>query len=898
MKNKSIVFILLMMIFLVDSQNFQESSYNLPNLNLIEKDNNELNVIPNGFFISIDENSSNKCLQYDYYQGSVKIATFTSIKVEFFNVAKKTGCNELILEFLNKNIYSIPIAENLTPTLFHFFLTEDANKAITNVKTYSSIIYRNIWSNIDLIYYGTNQGIKYKIVIQKEADLQDICIKIKTNNNENNLNMKNSLEKIIDLEPKFQSYNYKTAEDYHLIPILTMNNILKFEAKNFDLNEFTIDSFVFSTYVNSNSDDGISSVVTDENGYIYVGGYTNGLNFPTHNPFDDTHNGNDDIFIMKFLPDGSSLVYSTFLGSSHSERVLDLTLDKFSNLIGTGYITGNGLPTTIGCYDSSFNGNFDCFVFKLNTSGSGLDYCTYFGTDEYDVGKSVRVSSTGYIYLFGITKSANLPTTINSFDDTYNGGFDAFLVKINPNNTIIDYCTYIGGSLNESGNMDMNINELGILYCCGSTDSADFPTLTNSIDSTFNGGKSDGYIFLFNTTNDVLYYSTFFGGSYEDTSQGITLDKQGNIYFTGSTYSSDLPTTLGSYDTTYNINKDIFVVKLTRNGSNMLWSTFLGGTNIDESLAIAIDNQNNVYLTGMTYSNNFPITNSIFSQEYSGQKDGFITVLSSDGSQILSSTYIGGSSDDYGTSIAVDSNGFAIIGGLTQSSDFYTSNSAFEESYRVGGLFGWDAFLMKIDASVVSIELKDLLNNSDVIENTKINLNITYADTIIYNWDNGLNQSMEIPYQTYTSESPGMHILSIYANDSSDNWLVVRFVFFVNPDIDQDNLTNIQEEIYGTDPFNSDSDSDGLTDGDEVIIYNTDPLSIDTDQDGFSDYIEITNGYDPLDPEDHPPLTRLPTTIYIAPEIGLGLKIVLIMMLVSLATIIVLFTIYFIRKKD
>jgi len=899
LKKKTILVILLIYIAISSA-----SFYNLNKNNnyieepCIDKVNDE--IIPSnniGFFVSkkgflTDDNC------FDYYQGTTKIATFTTNQIIFYFKGDLFEFDNLFVEFLNESQNLELIPNNSTPILFHYFSDQYSNSSIINVKTYSSIIYKDIWENIDMIYYGSDQGICFKIVIKEKVAYNNIQMKINIDDLDLYQEVEFPFDEVLNLEKEFTISHIKNINNYNIFFERVNTNIIQFKASEPILDTFTVDALVFNTYINSNGDDGISSVAVDEDGFIYVGGYTNGMNFPLNNSFDDSYNGNDDIFIMKFTPNGLTLLYSTFIGGLNSERLLDLTLDKNNNIIGTGYITGNGLPTTAICFDSSFNGDYDAFVFKLNSTGTGMEYCSYFGTIESDIGKSISVDSKGNIFVFGETESSNLPVTINSFDSSYNGGIDLFLVKINPNNTVLEYCSYIGGSLDETGNLDMSFNEIGILYCCGSTGSSNFPTFTNSFDSTYNGGVSDGFLFQINTTNDEICYSSFFGGSYEDTSHCIKFDSENNIYLAGFTYSDDLPISIESFDTTYNYNKDIFVSKFTSNGTSLYWSTYIGGSNSDEASDIAIDDQNNVHITGLTSSENYPIKNPIFNEYYMGQYDAFITTLSSDGLEIITSTYLGGSSEDLSKSIAIDRNGFTIVGGITLSSDFPTSIEAFEENYKTGGLLGRDSFLSKFQTINPSIDLVNLLNNSDVIEDTIIELNMSYVDTVIYNWDGGLNYTIDYPYQFLIPSSPGMHVLTIYANDSSGDWFSKKFVFYLNTDIDFDNLSNIEEEIYGTDPWNNDTDSDSLLDGDEVIIYNTNPLLSDTDHDGFSDSLEIANGYDPNDPEDHPPLTRIPTTVTVAPIIGVGYKILIIVSVVLLTTVVILLSIYLFKKKE
>ena len=192
----------------------------------------------------------------------------------------------------------------------------------------------------------------------------------------------------------------------------------------------------------------------------------------------------------------------------------------------------------------------------------------------------------------------------------------------------------------------------------------------------------------------VLSYSTYLGGSDEDEGWGIAVDSSGNAYVTGWTYSTDFPTTADAYQSTFNGWTDAFVVKLSASGDNLVYSTYLGGSYEDEGFGIAVDSSGNAYVTGRTYSTDFPTTADAYDRTYNGgYYDAFVVKLSASGDNLVYSTYLGGNDWDIGFGIAVDSSGNAYVTGWTRSTNFPTTPNAYQSTYNYGG----DAFVVKFD---------------------------------------------------------------------------------------------------------------------------------------------------------------------------------------------------------
>jgi len=334
-------------------------------------------------------------------------------------------------------------------------------------------------------------------------------------------------------------------------------------------------------------------------------------------------------------------------------------------------------------------------VTKLNPTGSGLVYSTYLGGSGDDNGTSIGVDAAGNAYVMGGTSSTNFPTTAGAFQRTFGGGIsDAFVTKLNPAGSGLVYSTYLGGSGSEGG-FGIAVDAGGNAYVTGHTGSTNFPTTTGAFQTSFGGGGFDAFVTKLNSTGSALVYSTYLGSSGTDNGNGIAVDAAGNAYVTGDTTSANFPTTTGAFQTTFRGGfDDAFVTKLNSTGSALVYSTYLGGSSTDNGTSIAVDAVGNAYVTGGTFSTNFPTTTGAFQTTLSGLEDAFVTKLNPLGTGLVYSTYLGGSGSDVGDGITVDAlpTPNAYVTGFTDSTNFPTTAGAFQTT--LGG--GEDAFVAKI----------------------------------------------------------------------------------------------------------------------------------------------------------------------------------------------------------
>ena len=325
-------------------------------------------------------------------------------------------------------------------------------------------------------------------------------------------------------------------------------------------------ALVYATFLGGDNYDKGYGIAVDSSGSAYVTGYTDSADFPTTpGSFDTTFNGISDAFMAKLNAPGSALVYSTFLGGGNEDAGRGIAVDSSGNAYVTGYTWSADFPATPGSFDTTYNGDYDAFVAKLDAAGHALVYSTFLGGGNHDEGYGIAVDSSGNAYVTGHTHSKDFPATPGSFDTTFNGSSDAFVAKLDLAGSVLVYSTFLGGGGNEES-CDIAIDSSGSAYVTGYTDSADFPATPGSFDTTFNGGYSDAFAARLNAAGSALVYATFLGGGDGEWSNGIAVDSSGGAYISGQAYSTDFPATLGSFDTTHDGAWDGFVAKLDMGG--------------------------------------------------------------------------------------------------------------------------------------------------------------------------------------------------------------------------------------------------------------------------------------------------------------------------------------------
>ncbi len=402
---------------------------------------------------------------------------------------------------------------------------------------------------------------------------------------------------------------------------------------------------VYSTYLGGNGSNSSGAIAVDAAGNAYVTGGTRSNSFPTASPLQASNAGGQDAFVTKINPLGSALIYSTYLGGGGDDSGGAIAVDSSGNVYVTGgtlstnFLTANPLQANIGGFE-------DAFVAKINSLGSSLVYSTYLGGNGTDVGSGIAADTAGNAYVTDVTSSTNFPMS-NPLQPSIGGaGFDAFVTKFNATGSAMTYSTYLGGNSLDEGTA-ITVDSVGNSYITGVTSSANFPTANALQPNLGSLSGSNAFITKLNSAGSAEVYSTFLGGNGVDSGSGIAVDSAGNVYITGTTDSTNFPTSNPLQATNGSLGgSNAFVTKINAVGSTLIYSTYMGGSGsgeVDNGAAIAVDSVGNSYVTGSTNSTNFPTANPLQASNGGGGDDAFVLSISSNGAQPISVSPASGS---------------------------------------------------------------------------------------------------------------------------------------------------------------------------------------------------------------------------------------------------------------
>ncbi|MBW1981852.1 MAG: SBBP repeat-containing protein [Deltaproteobacteria bacterium] len=590
------------------------------------------------------------------------------------------------------------------PGRVNYFIGNDPKKWRSNIPTYRAVVYREAYPGIDLKFYGNGRQLEYDVIVRPGADpshVQFCCQGVE------GLEVTPAGDLVLALPGGGKLVQKKPMVYQELggqrqvrggrfeVQPAGEGYVYGFTLAAYDLHRpLVIDPVLdYSTYLGGGDKDFGQAIAVDGSGCAYVIGQTYSSDFPTYNAY-QVDQGDVDVFVTKLSAGGNALVYSTYLGGSSTDDGRAIAVDSSGCAYVTGKTHSSNFPTTLFAFQKD-QGSGDAFVTKLKAGGSALTYSTYLGGSSNDFGYGIAVDSSGCAYVTGYTDSTDFPTQ-NSYQGTIKGSFDAFVTRLTVWGSALEYSTYLGGGNDDRGRA-IAVDGSGYAYVTGSTDSTDFPT--NNAYQVDQGGR-DAFVTKLSTGGSPLVYSTYLGGSDIDEGWGIAVDSSGSAYVTGFTDSSNFPSH-NAYQGDQG-GRDAFVIKLAAGGSTLAYSTYLGGGNDDLGRAIAVDGSGSAYVTGYTWSSDFPTHNAY--QGDQGGLDVFVTRLSTGGNALVYSTYLGGSGGDGGWGIAVDGSGSAYVTGTAESSDF-----PIHHAYQGELLAGWDAFVTKLRSGSPHMPLDLLL---------------------------------------------------------------------------------------------------------------------------------------------------------------------------------------------
>ncbi len=615
----------------------------------------------------------------------------------------------------------------------NYFLGADSDKWRTGIPTYEEVIYRNLWPEIDLVFREQGGELKYEFTVHPGGDIQSIS-----------LGFSGVDELVLDkdgnilIPTPFGVMTDKRPVSYQLID----GNRVPL-ASNFVITRSESGENRCSFSVSDNYSPGYTLVIDPALGYppspkkggfdtglgiavatsgnAYVTGFTESPDFPvTSGAFQGKLNGFKNAFVSVIntaATGAAALVYSTYLGGSGQDAGFGIAVDTSGNAYVTGFTESPDFPVTPGAFQGRLNGVKNAFVSVINTAASGaaaLAYSTYLGGSVLDVSFGIAIDTSGNAYVTGFTGSPDFPVTPGAFQGRLNGVKNAFVSVINTAATgaaALAYSTYLGGSGFDEG-YGIAIDPSGAIYMTGFTFSKDFPVTSGAFQPALNSkhGGANAFVSKISTAATgaaALAYSTYLGGSLFDQGYSIAVDASNNAYVTGFTRSKDFPVTSGAFQTALQSmlgGSNAFVTKLNTgaNGArSLVYSTYLGGTTCDEGHGIAVDKAGNAYVTGFTYSKDFPVTASAYQSMlksiHSGGSNAFVSQVNTNttgSSSLAYSTYLGGSGSDAGNGVAVDKFGNTFVTGRTESHDFPVTSGAFQS--RLAGPM--NAFVSEINA--------------------------------------------------------------------------------------------------------------------------------------------------------------------------------------------------------
>ncbi len=733
------------------------------------------------------------------------------------------------INFIGSNTKPTISSADAAEDYANFFLGKASAKWSANVRHYKTISVVGLYNNIDAVYSGGSQSIKYNFIVKPNGDPNDIKIHYSGISNiklvKNELHISTSVSESIEQKPfVFQIIDGDTVE----IPskFVLHKDVVSFKLlKDYDhTKELIIDPLlVFAAQSGSTADNFGMTATYDTYGNLYTGGTTFDVGYPTtFGAYDVSYNGNaidgfTDVVITKYDSSGTFLRYSTYLGgATSSEIVTSLVVDTTDNLCLYGATGSTDFPIISGCFDSTFNGgtflNYpqngtlfaggtDIYVAKFNSLGTSLMASTYLGGSENDgvnnnINTSlydslmfnygdqfrgeIQVDRNNEIYIVSSTKSSDFPM-VNSIDNLLNGKQDAVLIKLNTNLTSIVYSTYIGGDNKDCGNA-LTVDDSLNVYITGGTCSNNFYTTAGSYKPVYNGGKTDGYICKIKYDGSTILSSTFIGTTSYDQSYFIQLDNNEDVFIFGQTQGL-MPVTAGVYS---KVNSRQFIQKLDNQLTTLLASTIIGNSNGQINIspsAFSVDCTGNIYLSGwggniLSGSSgvfNMPITSNAIQSTTDGH-NFYVMVLGPNMSSLLFGSYFGGTQSwehvDGGTS-RFDKKGIiyqSVCAGCQNNDDFPVSPGAWPTALygsNTNQSSNCNNGVFKIDFELNSATASIATNTISGCVPLTVNFNNNSTPGHEYLWDFGANDTTSIIFNPIkTYTVAGTYTVNLYVKTS------------------------------------------------------------------------------------------------------------------------------------
>jgi len=500
----------------------------------------------------------------------------------------------------------------------NFFYGRDSSQWVTGVDTYRAIRYTDLYPGIDLLYEGVSAGLKSTYFVDPGADPGQIAL-------------------------VYHGQDEISVADDGTLVLSSVNGTITHSAP-----------YCYQVIDGSVVEVSCDYTITETGSVGFIVG---------------------DYDRSRELVIDPVLQYSLYLKGVGMHDANGVALDSGRN----AYVTGvtYETPYTVPAGSSGANaGGTDVVVVKINSGGTAPVYIAYLGGTGDETGWGIRVDDSGSAYVVGTTDSPDFPVE-NALQPNLAGLNDAFIAKLAPDGRSLVYSSYMGGPDEDYG-YAIALDDANNAYITGSTQSSSFP-VPASLQRTTRHGISDAFLMKVSSTGDELLDREFIGGWIRETGYGIAVDESGNAYIAGSTDSRDFPVTQNAFQTTWGGNWDGFVTKIAPSGDPFVYSTFLGGTEIDNCRAIDIDSEGYAYVTGQsqksTLGTNFPTTPDAFKPENPGIISSYYTRIMPSGSALAYSTFLTGPRLDEGRGISVTPSGSVYITGITKAKNMETINA-------------------------------------------------------------------------------------------------------------------------------------------------------------------------------------------------------------------------------
>ena len=537
---------------------------------------------------------------------------------------RPSAATTLRMQLIGANRRARVIGEDQLATRTNYLIGNDASRWKTGIANFERVRVEQVYPGVDVIYYSSGQQLEYDFKVAPRGDLKPIRLRFSGARSvrldeTGDLLIETFAGRLRHRKPVVYQQVNGERKEMDARYVINRRREVRFDVKHYDRSlPLIIDPVLsYSTYFGSIAGkDFVESIAFDRDGNAYIAGSTLSSDLPTTPGAFQPANKFIDVFIARLNSTGSAAVYVTYLGGSGEESSPKIAADENGNAYVTGITTSTDFPTTHNAFQRKQPGFTVPFVIKLNAGGDALVYGTYLGASN-DVATCVGigVDAEGQVVITGSTASNGFPTTPGALQQKRGGFHDAFVARLNRDGTSLIYATYLGGAFDDFA-AALTVDASGNAYVAGRALSENFPTTHHAYQRVNKGGDLC-FVSKLSPAGDRLLYSTFLGDDFKILN-AIAVDLSGNAYVTGYTKRSNLPMTPNAFQRALAGGADAFVMKLNDAGSELLYSTYLGGKGNDSGKAIAADSLGQAYVTGSTLSFDFPIASALQSHKRGG----------------------------------------------------------------------------------------------------------------------------------------------------------------------------------------------------------------------------------------------------------------------------------------